>query len=63
MSESGEISPRRIGSFQSWNGPLTVELVGDVVMVGDGSPGFGETAGRDVGDSGGSSIYHKLDAP
>ena len=61
MSVSREIIPRqitpRIGSLQSWKEPFDSELVGDAVTVGDGLLGL---AG---GDNGGSSRYHKLDAP
>jgi hypothetical protein len=59
MSVSKEINPRRIGSLQSWNEPLPAELGGDAVTVDDGLLGI---AGRDVGDNGGVSRYHKLDA-
>jgi len=62
ISAPREIKLWRIGSLQSWNGPSDTELVGGGV-IGDVLPRFGETASGDVGDSGGSSRYHKLGAP
>lgn len=63
ISAPREIKLWRIGSLQSWNGPSDTELAGDGVIIGDVLLGFGETASSDVGDSGGSSRYHKLGAP
>ena len=59
MSVFRVINPCRIGSLQSWNKPLAVELVGDAVAVDNGLLGL---EGWDVGENGSSSRYQELNA-